>query len=173
MSKDERKVGTQRRRARNGAPDPQTGKASSAAETGDATADLPRMVQVALSPVQIYGLIVSSDQEGIVADIGGRLSGFLTWDRPDPRSALITWLAARAEERAATERALVETALEAFAAAGAELACVVVPGPSRADDAAPSQRPLYETLGFVALCEVPSLDEWTEVSVVLARTLTR
>ncbi len=113
------------------------------------------------------------DQEGIVADVGGALSGFLTWDRPDPRSALITWLAARPEERAATERALVEAALEAFAAAGAELACVVVPGPSRADDAAPSQRTLYETLGFVALCEVPSLDEWTEVSVVLARALTR
>lgn len=67
MSKDEREVGTQRRSSGKGTGASRPGEAPSSDEMGDVARDLPRMVQVALAPVQVYGLIVSSDQEGIIA----------------------------------------------------------------------------------------------------------
>ncbi|MGH2461206.1 MAG: BON domain-containing protein [Chloroflexota bacterium] len=67
MSNDERKGGTQRRSSGKGARAPRPDAAPASGEMSDAARDLPRMVQVALAPVQVYGLIVSSDQEGVVA----------------------------------------------------------------------------------------------------------
>lgn len=84
MSRDERQDGTQRRRARRGAPDPRPDEASSATETGAEARDLPRMVQIALSPVQIYGLIVSSDQKGVIA-----LDGAVRTDQAHQRATLL------------------------------------------------------------------------------------
>lgn len=105
------------------------------------------------------------DHEGFVAVAGGAIAGFLTYDRSDPRSAEITWLAVRPEGADAVQKALLSGALAAFAESETQLVCVLVPE-SRGD-----VRALYESFEFVALCDVPSLDDLPGDDVVLARSV--
>ena len=86
--------------------------------------------------------------EGWVAVDGGDVVGFLTLERPYPRSADITWLAVRADRRGGIGSALVERACAELAAGGCDL--VVALTVSVNDPTEVGETPYAETRAFWA-----------------------
>ncbi len=95
-------------------------------------------------------------QPGLVAEVDGEVSGFLTIARPYPRTPEISWLAVRARDRRrGIGRALVLALNDQLRAHGDRLVLVKTlsdrsdPGPEYAET-----RAFYLAMGFIPVAEV-------------------
>ena len=114
-------------------------------------------------------------QRGIVSEIEGEITGFVTMLHHFPESAEISWMAVHAQHRRSGIGArLMDAAVESAAADGARILCVMTLGPSVPEDAADNYegtRRFYRSQGFVPLREL-GLREWNDShALMLARAL--
>jgi GNAT superfamily N-acetyltransferase len=95
-------------------------------------------------------------QTGLVSEVDGRITGFLTYVRHSPATAEITWMGVHASERGrGTGTALMERLVTGLSASGARLLLVktlsdrVDPGPEYA-----ATRAFYTARGFRPAAEL-------------------
>ena len=89
-------------------------------------------------------------QDGLVAVEDGQVVGFVTWVKPRPRSAEITWMAVKAgRHRAGHGRRLIETLVNSLAAEGVRLLAVKTLSEGDPDPGYAQTRAFYQALGFV------------------------
>ena len=101
--------------------------------------------------------------EGWVAALDGRVVGFLTLQPQNATTVEITWMAVQAERRRqGIGRRLIERLRQETQARGYRLLLVSTLAPSyEGDTAGPVEegyaatRAFYQTVGFLAVCEVP------------------
>jgi ribosomal protein S18 acetylase RimI-like enzyme len=89
-------------------------------------------------------------QDGLVALQDGEVLGFLTWVKPRPRSAEITWMAVKAgRHREGHGRRLIQTLVDSLAAQGVRLLAVKTLSEEDPDPGYAKTRAFYEAMGFV------------------------
>jgi GNAT superfamily N-acetyltransferase len=97
-------------------------------------------------------------QDGLACELPGEpgsVGGFLTWIRPFPESAEITWMAVRPDARRHGHgRALVEALCERLTAEGVRLLLVKTFGPSGESEEYAQTRAFYLSMGFLPLQEL-------------------
>ena len=114
-------------------------------------------------------------QRGVVAEIDGKVAGFVTLLHHFPESAEITWMAVHAAHRRQGHGArLMDAAADLARRHGASMLCVMTLGPSVPEDAEDSYegtRRFYRSQGFAPLREL-GLREWNNShALILARAL--
>jgi GNAT superfamily N-acetyltransferase len=96
--------------------------------------------------------------DGLVAAEGEEVVGFVTWSRPRPATAEITWMAVRADRRGRGHgRALVGALIERLAPRGTRLLFVKTLSDREPNEPYAQTRAFYEAVGFVPALD---LDLW-------------
>jgi GNAT superfamily N-acetyltransferase len=98
-------------------------------------------------------------QAGLVSELpDGSVGGFLTWTRPFPEAAEITWMAVRSDlHRLGHGRGLIESLCERLGPAGVRLVVVKTLSASGESEEYERTRAFYLASGFLPLLELPEL----------------
>jgi ribosomal protein S18 acetylase RimI-like enzyme len=115
--------------------------------------------------------------DGLVAEVGGEVVGFLTWQRRFEEAAEITWMAVRRDHRGAgIGRALVDALVARLRDDRIRLLIVLTVSPNDPDEPDPDDggyeatRAFYRSVGFVTARDLPR--EWPgDLAALFARPL--
>jgi ribosomal protein S18 acetylase RimI-like enzyme len=115
--------------------------------------------------------------EGLVAELGGEVVGFLTWQPRFDEAAEITWMAVRRDHRGqGIGHALIDALVGRLRDEGTRLLVVLTVSPSDPDEPDPEDggyeatRAFYRSVGFVTARDLPR--EWPgDLAALFARPI--